>query len=200
MLLTIFTAIILGCTRKTPARLEAAGLGALAWIEEQLSRLPEGHSASADLKAMAARFANSVSEISFDAGNWDAPASLRSQIAALKGQPLTSEAVINLLLKAIESLPDRKGSVVLIADRLGDGTGVGLQLRTIPGNDDAGTSVDADLKVVADGKSLEGSHGSGTRDYYARLDSYQHVAKGINKALTLPNNKTFEIRLELNFR
>jgi hypothetical protein len=186
--------------RREIARLESAGLGALPWVEEKLRKLPAGHAASADLSALSRRLSNTIAEVSLEAGGNKAPVPLQSQVAELKGKPLTSAAVIGLLLSALEALPGESGDVLLIADRLGDGTGVYLQLRMVPATDEQGNSAKANTSVVADGRVLAGSYGSGARAAYDKADRYEDVAKGIDKALTLPTDKSFEIRLDVHFR
>jgi hypothetical protein len=186
--------------RRELVRLEASGLGALAWIEERLPQLPEGHAAVVDLKTLASTLANTVAEVQFDVGDWEAPLALRSSVTELKGKPLTSNAAIGLLLRAVEALPQRSGDVLLSADRLGDATGVNVQLRAAPATGERGVSVNADLSVVADGQTLAGSHGSGVRAAYDKPDCYEDVVMAIDKALALPNDKAFEIRLVLQLR
>jgi hypothetical protein len=173
-------------------RLEAAGLGALPWIEDRLKERPQG-----DLAELARELSNIVHKASLETGTWEAPRDLREMIAGMEGKALNPREVVGLVILSLGALPSKQGDIELRADRLGDGTGTTLTLRVMPGAGRGGESVDSHLSVEADGRTLMGSDGTGFRSIYGTPARYEDMRKAIEKALGTSHAGTFEIRIEL---
>ncbi len=182
------------------SRLEDAGLGALPWVEETLRGLPANNPARRDLEHFARNLANLVRVATLDSGSWKAPAELRAKLAELEGRPLNPERLIRLVVTGINALPEGTGEVALLADRLGDGTGITLELRVIPAPGDRGTSVASSFAVMADDRTIDWSSGSGVRHVYDDREDYAEHRKPFRTALAVPHDKTFEIRVRLEVR
>jgi hypothetical protein len=181
------------------ARLEAAGLGALPAVTECLAGLPGDHAGREALAALAHRLSNTVREVRLETGEWSPPARLRNA-AALEGRSLTSLALVELLVAAVEALP-AGGEVALVADRLGDGAGVTVTLRVeaaAASRDGAGVSRHS--LVMAAGRLRGGSSGSGVRSRYDDAAGWKREHEAFEAALAVPHGDTFEIRVELEIR
>jgi hypothetical protein len=183
--------------KRSVAQLEAVGLGALPWVEDRLRELPEDHPARQDLLALADRLSILVREAALETGRWEAPKELKNKLTSLKGKRLTSEVLIELVIGAIQSLPSGTGDVHLVADRLGDGSGITVSLRLEPARGDRGASVDSALSVMADDQSLHGSFGSGGRTAYDSADDYEDFRKAVDRVIATARDKTFEVLVEL---
>ncbi len=182
------------------AQLETVGLGALPWVEDRLRELPEDHAARRDLVSLADRLSNLVREAAFETGRWEAPSELKNNVTGLTGKRLESAALIELVVGAVQAIPSRAGDVSLLADRLGDRTGITVRLRVQPATGDLGVSVQSALSVMADDRILYGSYGSGARSAYGGADKYEDFQKAVDRALATSRDKTFEIRVELRIR
>lgn len=186
--------------RRGVAQLEADGLGALPWVEDRLRELPEDHLARQDLLSLADRLSNLVREAALETGQWEAPRELKNRVTGLTGKRLESAVLIELVVGAIQAFPSRAGDVSLLADRLGDGTGIAVRLTVEPATGDLGVSTNSALSVMAHDRSLHGSYGSGARTAYDGADDYEDFRKAVDRALATARGKSFEIRVELRIR
>lgn len=182
------------------ARLEVVGLGALPLVEDALRNLPKDHSARRELVVLADRLSNLVREAVLETGRWEASEGLKRQVAGFRGKRLESAALVQLVIGAIHALPSGTGDIVLLADRLGDGTGITVTLEVKPVAGDRGVSVDSAVSVMADNTSLHGSYGSGALTAYDSADDYHDLRKAVDRAIARSRNQTFEVRVELRIR
>lgn len=144
---------------------------------------------------------NTVAEVIFSGEAKDIPAKVRDQASSSQGKDLSAKALIELLLAAAESLPKGTGRVALIADRLGDGAGACLQVQVKAASKPAENSgsVHSHFSITGNHRVLGGKYGNGSRSSYDTPDDYEDEIKAMNKALSLPEEQTFEFRLELRF-
>lgn len=145
------------------------------------------------------RLQNRVTEVLLTDEAKAIPAKVRELANSATEKDLTAKGFLELLLAATAALPHQQGEVILTADRLGDGAGVCLQLqmRPAPKPEKDANNVHSNISIVANNRSLVGSFGNGGRSSYDSLDDYDDEIKAINKALLLPDEQTFEFRIEL---
>jgi len=192
-----------GERRNDVARLEAAGLGALPWVEDRLGELPAEHPARRDLEELADRLANIVREATLDSGTLEAPEELRIRVADLQGKRLDFETVLRLLRTAIEALPGGKGAIELQADRLGDGTGITVELKAFRASGGEGRCEEGyQIAVSAGGRLIESTSGAIllAEDRGPAGEMRRELKKAIDAALATHHRETFEIRMEPTIR
>ena len=99
----------------------------------------------------------------------------------MKGQRIEFKAVIGLVVDAIQALPGGTGDVFLLADRLGDGTGVTVTLRVDPIPGDRGKSIDFAVSVLAD--DLRDAVHISDDPFLTSLDGYTKPFESLRDAL-----------------
>ena len=79
-------------------------------------------------------------------------------------------------------------------------SGITLFLTLRPVEGERGEDVRMREAVMADGKGLRGSFGSGSRESYDSADDYEDFQRALSRALDTAGDKSFEARLELRVR
>lgn len=181
--------------------IESLGIGALRPVQEQLNDLGSDHPARSTLTVLATRLANTVREITIKPDSVPLQGKIKAQLETLQGQPLTSNALVDLLLNVTRELsPDTTG-IVIRAERADDGTGFALRVRLLNslsmshllqegGNYSFYVAID---NVTSYGMSRHPSiAGSQTEETYADL------RKALVQALETPPEKTVLVKLSVN--
>jgi hypothetical protein len=107
----------------------------------------------------------------------------------LKGTPIDSVTVLQLLLDGMAAMPGRTGGVELIVDRLGDGTGVNIAMTLTPWKSVDGKSGGAYYWV----SELDGGGGEGLpRGHCDDISDFDRWSKLLDQVLRLPRNRSFE--------
>lgn len=181
-----------------PGRLKDRRLVTLQNVWRQRQGLP---SLPVEVEQPSGRHGNVVTMVTFTGDEQQPMPDLRRRVESLRGKPLTGASFVDLLLAALGSLPGRTGNVVLLADRIGDGSGVHVDLAITPwsskGDEDNVSSLSW---LCAGDRRLEASSGGGARSSYSDPEDYQDQIIAMDKAISLPEEKTFEFRIELQAR
>jgi hypothetical protein len=182
------------------AVVEKAGLGALPWIEDRLRELPADHPARADLRGLADRLSNIVRQAEFRTAGRKAIPALAAAVAATEGKPLEGTTLVGIMVAAAKALAKGCGDVTVRADRLGDGTGVTLEVEATAVSGRPEGDMGVSLSVQAGPRQVLSQGSGGGRDLGNDADDYAEARRAFDQALATPHDGTFEIVVGLKFR
>ncbi|MBI4612023.1 MAG: hypothetical protein HY720_00270, partial [Planctomycetes bacterium] len=182
--------------------LEALGLAALPAVRERLGSLAQGTPARARLEALASRLAVVIQKAWVEPGPVLPGESLRETIESVRGRPLTAEGFVDLVVRALEELPEGSPGIDLFAERPGDDTGVELRLRLLGGNLDepapTGGGVSVDVRVlVGEERVVAGRSFASRWTAPERSTNLEYYLSGLGKALASSPETRFEVLVEL---
>ncbi len=195
-----------------PARRDAAGaverlgLGALPRVRRELASLPKDHPAREPLSKLASRLACVISDVHFSDDSVARPDRMRKAAEALKGQPLSEKAFVELLVAVHKLVPAESSGMVIALDRDGDDTGVQLEIRVLPRRDPPqGGAVHLRRReeVAVDGRDLLNNQSATVgvgQETPSQWDSaeWKSLVTALHEALTAPPEKQFEVRVEVS--
>lgn len=176
--------------------IETLGLPSLIPVWNLLADLPEEHPARSRLEALAKRLSCIVAEISFAEGSPEPNETFTRFIDSLKGESLTSEKFIEILLQFTTNIPKGSTGIRVKALRYEDLTGVDLIVKLpthkITARSDH-PSWDFNERVIVGNNDIHNSFGHSSRV----PKTYNNLKKAIDKALSSPPNLPFIIRTTL---
>jgi len=180
----------------TAAEVESLGLPALTNVLERLDALSENHAAQTGLQLLARRLSCIVNKISFTRSSALPDTDLEEQLRALRGKPLTSEALVELLVAVGRQCPQGASGIELSADRHDARHGVELQI-TLTTDFTPRTGVygswDIKRRVDAGKEMLLSSHGGMNVERATEHRVHSDLAKAVDKALE--SDLPFRIRV-----
>jgi len=167
------------------AAIQAKGLGALEAVQAEAKRRPE-------LAPVAARLANIVREVRV---SHDGPVdeNLAKLAQAMRGKPLTAQAVRDLILKGAQT---GKSSFALSALRDSDGTGIVVTLALSPVGTN-GSNYSFSQRVFVDATTLSGMSGGGNGDYCTRPETWTPLQSALTQALRAAPDKTVQLDVDV---
>ncbi len=179
------------------------GLSALAPLRTVETALPTGDSARPRLETMEHSLACTVTEATLEnvpdgAAEWQQDAQAR--LDKLKGEPLTSEKFVALVIASAGKVPAGASGFELGAARDEDLTGVRLVLKLLTRHEDGtDTSSKATNEHVAlAGESLHSSYGSSSMDHLQEAKSYKEFSRVADRALGAAADQPFSLMFSLN--
>jgi hypothetical protein len=184
---------------------ERLGLGALPRISKELASLPKDHPARDSLSKLANRLACIVSEVRFSDDSVGRPDDMRKLAEALKNQPLSEKAFVELVVAMYKLAPVESGGLLIALDRDGDDAGIQLEIRLMPRRDpDKGGAVHLRRRaeVVVDGRALLSGEavtvgiGQETATEWDPAD-WKTVVSALEEALNTPPEKQIQARVGL---
>jgi hypothetical protein len=178
----------------------ALGLPGLPAVREQLAALPADHPARADVQDLATRLALIVDEVRFAERSAAPTKEFRQQVEALRGQPLTADGVVDLLLTTAKDLPSGATGIQLAIEREGDDTGVTLTVTlTVKKVRQGGSQKGWDFghDVAIDGNSLGNTSGFASWEHGVTRGCWQDFAASLNKALRAGPAQCLSVRVSI---
>ncbi|MBN2004535.1 MAG: hypothetical protein JXA21_14360 [Anaerolineae bacterium] len=176
--------------QKAIRAIEALGLGALPAVKARLAGLEENHPARLPLATLAANLANIIREVVIAPDSVAPDPATREYLEALEGEPLTSQVVVDLLLRIANEMPHGITGIKIRADRNGDDTGVVLNL-TLTRQRAATRCFQQvcwayDKLIVVNNKSTLNSFGSMDQKHGQTEAAYEELVKALDEALATP--------------
>lgn len=182
------------------ANVESLGLPSLTPVHNLLSDLPNEHPIRAEVVALAKRLSCIVEEITFAEGSAKPDAKFTRILEDIKGESLTSEKFIRILLHVARDTPKGATGIRIKAVRHEDLTGVDLNVRLpthkVPSLGEPPGWHNNEMVIVGK-ESILGSYGTSSLGYLRKLDAYDDLKKAIDKAVSSPPNLPFIIRATL---
>jgi hypothetical protein len=176
-------------------RLVALGLGALPAIRENDRLAPPGHPAELELKRVTAQISVTVQEAQFEKESIKPPADLNRKVSGWRGEPLTAQKVVDLVVALLSKPPSEVGGIRLQIDREGDNTGVRVSIGLLPRRRNVlgvpGKYI-FEKFITVNGKGLYGTMGSHAAQGLAD-DIW--FARYLQNALDGPIDTCLEVRL-----
>jgi hypothetical protein len=193
--------------RQAIDKLEVLGLGALPAVRRTLANLAADDPARPMVAALAARLANIVREINLEPDSLEPEGGLAEHLAALKGQSLSSKALVDLLLDVTRGRSPSSNGIEIEVSRSGDNTGVILMVRLTnvagstgccqPGCCSPGNAWSKNFMVVTGNSALLNSGGYTNNEYGQSDEAYADLIKVLDKALEAPPEATLAIDLKV---
>ena len=191
--------------RDASAAVERLGLGTLPRVSKELASLRKDHPAREGLSRLVNRLACIVSEVRFSDDSVARPDNMRKATEALKNQPLSEKAFIELLVAIHKLVPAESGGMVIALDRDGDNTGIQLEIRLLPRQDPAeggAVHLRRHEEVVVDGRELLNSMSVTVgieQETPSEWDAvvWKKLVSSLQEALAAPPEKQFQVRVEV---
>lgn len=180
--------------------IEALGLPSLNPVWNLLTDLPEEHSARKQLEDLAKRLSCIVAEISLAEGLPEPNDTFTQLLDSLKGEALTSEKFIKILLHFATDTPKGSAGIQIKALRYEDLTGVDLIVKfpthkVLARPDHPGW--DCNKRVIVGNNDIYNSFGTGSKRSLCEPEDHNDLKKAIDKALSSPPNLPLIIRTTL---
>lgn len=185
---------------KALRELESLGLPALPAVREALPGLAANHPARKDLQALARRLSCIVADVVIGEGSVKPDEELAQTLQKLKGRPLTSSRIIDILLQFTQSDREDTAGIKLRSERDDNLSGVVVTVmlpaakaqRSHPSQ-----QWQTHSQVTAGGESLLGSSGGSSADYQQKREAYADEAEAIDKALRTEPRTPVVVNLSL---
>lgn len=170
------------------------GLATLPPVLAKLRSIPGDHPSRPAIDVLANRLSNFVGETHL-IGN--APAELTSTLESLAGRPLTPDLIIELAMAGWKALPDSDGAVEVVVDRIGDGTGLRVDLLLQPGRT-TGKFVRELVVIRSPRRSSDERSERRPRGEIEKPDGLREARTLLRNALSIPHDRPMEAVLRFN--
>lgn len=180
--------------------IENLGLNALHAVRQRLEGGNSGDLGYASLETLADRLAVIVDEVTVLPTSFNLDEPLTATIDRLKGKPLTSDAIVDLLLATAEGPPEGTTGMRIAAEKYADDTGISVTITftrdRIP---QLGSQKgwDTSQRVTLSKKSLFNSSGSASFEHAQSRGAYDEVASALDQAISAGPEVPFSLRVGL---
>ncbi|HUG70965.1 MAG TPA: hypothetical protein VMM76_24665, partial [Pirellulaceae bacterium] len=180
--------------------IENLGLSALHAVRQRLEGGNPGELGYDSLESLAARLAVIVSEVTVLPTSVNIEGALKSTIEGLKGQPLTSAAIVDLLVATAEGPPEGATGIRIAAEKYADDTGVIMTLtftgERIP-TQGSQKGWDTLHRVTLGKQSLFNSSGFSSFAHAKSRSAYSERAGALDQAIAARPDQPFSLRVGL---
>ena len=184
---------------RAAGELEALGLGALAPARAALADLPRRSPGRRGLESAVGRMAAIVREVVIEEGIPPSP-SLTKLLRSMEGKPLSSDAMVGVILNFTRKQPKGAETLRLSVNRPGDDTGAVVRVRLTGEKahpDQILKGWDSYVRVALGGETLQLGSGTSSLDHERSPEAYEDFAAAIDKALAGPSDQELTVNVHL---
>jgi hypothetical protein len=182
---------------RTAGDIEALGLGAMPAVREAIQAFPKNDPRESALNSLARRLSCRVDQVEVLPANFQPEGALKSALVALKGNALTSESFIRVLIAFATTQPPGIRGMKLFAARGDDFTGVAIRLQMIAGKHTDDSVWDIQERVTAGDEGLLGTFGEAFAERLQKPEGWDDLTQSLNAALKTSPETPLEVRISL---
>ena len=180
--------------------IQKLGLSALQAIRQNLMNRNPGDLGYDSMKSLAARLAVIVDEVTVLPDSINVDEALKASIDGLRGQPLTSADIVDLLVATAKGPPEEATGIRIAAEKYADDTGITMTITftrdRIP---QLGSQKgwDTSQRVTSGKKSLFNSSGFASFEHAQSRGAYDEIASALDQAISAGPDEPFSLRVGL---